>query len=231
VVDLRSDAAEETAAIIRGEGGECLVVAANVADSASVAAMAEACMRAYGRIDVLHNNVGILAFGGPEDVRKDDWDRVFAINLESVLHTCRYVLPHMVKQGAGSIINVSSIASIRNCGPDYIAYPTSKAALNQFSKIVAAQYGRHGIRCNAILPGFIRTPMVEQQVLAALKADPDDPAALEAHVARRTKQIPLGRMGTPWDVAYAALYLASDESSYVTGIELIVDGGVTNQIT
>jgi NAD(P)-dependent dehydrogenase (short-subunit alcohol dehydrogenase family) len=227
VSDINVAAAEETAEIIRREGGECLVTCVDVRDEISVQEMTENTISNYGRIDILHNNVGILAPGGPENVDIADWERVFAVNLRGALFTCRYALPHMKARGVGSIINVSSIAAIRHLGPNYISYPTSKAALCQFTRILAAQNGSHGIRCNAILPGFIQTPMVESQLIDALGGTQDRKAALDAYYEKRIRRIPLGRLGDAWDVANAALFLASEESRYVNGIELIVDGGVT----
>lgn len=231
VADVSRAAAENTAETIRGEGFECLVTETDVADTASVEAMVNRSYEAFGRIDVLHNNVGIIAPGDPVDVQEEAWNRAMSINLGGVLNTCRYVLPYMIEQGSGSIINISSISSIRDLGPAYIAYPTSKAAINQFSKVVASHYGRYGIRCNAILPGFIRTPMVESQVIAALQGNTEGPKTIDEYYAFRAKQIPLRRMGEPGDIANAALFLASDESRYITGIELVVDGGVINQTT
>jgi NAD(P)-dependent dehydrogenase (short-subunit alcohol dehydrogenase family) len=228
-LDRSEDAAFETAKIIQNEGGICEAVVADVTRQADVKDVVEACINQFGKIDILHNNVGILAPGGPEEVKDEDWDRVFAVNVTSLLYTCRAVLPHMAARRSGSIINVSSIASQRHLGIDYIAYPSSKAAVNQFSRALAVQYGPAGIRCNTILPGFIRTPMVKQQVLRALGAEADD-GALKRYYDRREASIPLRRMGEAWDIAYAALYLASDESSYVTGLELVVDGGVTQRV-
>ena len=151
------------------------------------------------------------------------------VNVTAALYCCRHVLPHMATRRSGSVINVSSVASRRMLGVNYVAYPTSKAALNGLTRAIAVQYGPAGVRCNALLPGIIRTPMLEQQVMNALGA-PDDPVALAAYCAQREAVIPLRRLGDPWDVANAALFLASDESKYVTGIELVVDGGVTQTV-
>lgn len=229
VVDLDARAAQETSDMIVAEGGEAVTIVADVACDQSVAtAVAEVHAR-FGRIDVLHNNVGIVALGGPTDIDLDDWRRAFAVNLDSALLTCRHVLPHMMSQGSGSIVNISSVASIRNPGQNYLSYPTSKAGLNQFTKIVAAQYGKYGIRCNAILLGFIQTPMVDKMLTELRAKSPGVPEAADHHEKRRA-QIPLGRLGSPWEAAEAAMFLASDASSYITGIELVVDGGVANQL-
>ena len=228
VVDLHASAARQTVDVIKNEGGQAIAVTADVSDAEAVAAMVSATLDAYERIDILQNNVGIAAPGDPHNVTDESWKRTFEVNLDSILYTCRHVLPQMVEQRSGSIINISSISSVRNLGPAYIAYPASKAAVNQFSRIVAAHYGSYGIRCNTILPGFIDTPMVKN-MLAQLDATSGDSEAAGRFYAHRKAQIPLGRMGTPWDIANAALFLATDESSYITGAEIVVDGGVINQ--
>lgn len=226
-VDLNAEQAANTVDIIRKEGGEAQAFVADVADSGSVDKMVASVADAFGRVDILHNNVGITAPGDPHDVTNESWDRVMGINLNGFLYSCRAVLPIMMEQKGGSIVNISSITSIRNLGPEYISYPVSKAGVNQLSKIIAAHYGKYGIRCNAILPGFIDTPMVAN-MLKELDISRDR-SGRDAFFAHRIEQIPLGRMGTAWDIANAALFLASDEASYITGVELIVDGGVVNQ--
>ena len=226
--DRDAAAAEETARIIRAEGGQAMVVEADVADATQVAAMVRSCTARFGRIDVLLNNVGIAVPGGVDDLAEADWDRAFAVNVKSVFLVCRQVLPLMVAQGGGSVVNVSTISSLRWLrGLSYVSYPASKAALNQFTRVVAAQYGPHNVRCNAILPGFIVTPMVERSVLDAARRPDGSRPTLEAYCAGRAENIPLRRWGDAWDVAQAALFLASAESRYVTGIELVVDGGAT----
>jgi NAD(P)-dependent dehydrogenase (short-subunit alcohol dehydrogenase family) len=221
-VDISLAAAEETRKTIRGEGGTAAAWQTDVSDSKAVRAMVNACIERYGRIDILHNNVGILSVGGPVEQSEEEWDRVHAVNLKGDFLTCKYVLPVMEKQGQGAIVNISSISSIRWLGVPYISYSTSKAAINQFTRIVALQYAGKGIRCNSILPGLMRTPMVEKS-LAETYASGD----VEEMFRIRDAQCPMGRMGDAWDVAYAALFLASDESRYITGVELIVDGGLT----
>lgn len=224
--DINPGSAVETAEIIRSEGGECTVCETDVTRSDAVAKMVSACLDAYGRIDILHNNVGILIPGGAAETSEEDWDVVCNVNLKSIFLTCKHVIPQMQKQKGGSIINVSSISSRRYLGINYISYPTTKAAINQFTRMTAVQYGPWGIRCNAILPGFVRTPMVEKTVIAAMQKSTNPDATVEGYYAKREAQIPLRRMGDAWDVAKAALFLASDESLYITGIELVVDGGV-----
>ena len=223
-VDISLAAGEETRDIIRAENGVAEARQADVSDSNAVRATVDACVEKYGRIDILHNNVGILSVGGPVEQSEEEWDRVLAVNLKSNFLTCKYVLPLMEKQGKGVIINISSIASLRWLGVPYISYSASKAAINQFTRIVALQYARKGIRCNSILPGLMRTPMVEKS-LAETYAGGD----VEEMFRIRDAQCPMGRMGDAWDVAYAALFLASDESKYITGVELVVDGGITLQ--
>jgi len=235
LVDRSREAAEETAAAIRGEGGICAVHAADVATAEGCEGMVAACVAAWGRLDVLHNNVGILAHGGAVEHTLADWDRVLAVNLTSVFLGCKYAIPQMIANGGGSIITLSSISSNRYLGINYVSYPVTKAAINQFTKVTAAQYGRHNIRVNAILPGFIRTPMVELTVVDAFKGQGQLDAAardrtITEYLAKRNAQIPLGRWGEGWDVAKAALFLASDDSAYISGIELPVDGGAATML-
>ena len=224
-VDINLKAAEETCAIIAKEGGTAVAHAADVSKSDQVKAMAEACVKRFGRIDVLHNNVGIVKIGGPVEQSEADWDRVVDVNLKSVFLTCKHILPIMEKQGKGAIVNISSIASIRWLGVPYISYHATKAAINQLTQAVAMQYAKKGIRCNAVLPGLMNTPMVH----AALPGYYSDGDA-DKMVAIRDAQCPTGKMGEAWDVAYASLFFASDEAKYVTGQCLAVDGGITAKI-
>ena len=220
--DINLDAAVETKRIIEREGGICEAVAGNVSLAENVAAMVDACIAAFGRIDVLHNNVGIVEVGGPVETTEDSWDRVNDVNLKSMFLTCRQVLPHMERQGRGAIVNIASVSGIRWLGVPYISYAATKAAVIQFTRVIALQYARSGIRANSILPGMMNTPMVHAPgVIAAYGG------SAEEMVRRRDEQCPMGRMGDAWDVAYAALFLASDEAKYITGTELVVDGGLT----
>ncbi|MDA0785530.1 MAG: SDR family NAD(P)-dependent oxidoreductase [Proteobacteria bacterium] len=235
--DINPDAARETAELIRGEGGTAKVFAADVSQADQVEAMVASCTDAFGRIDVLHNNVGIVAPGGAVEQTEEDWNRVVAVNLTSMFLTCKNVIPIMQAQNGGSIINLSSISGLRYMGINYvsyrylvrqkISYPTTKAAINQFTKVTAGQYGRWNIRVNAILPGFNRTPMVDNAVVEMVRQGTDPDMTLEKYYAWREEKIPLRRWGDAWDIANAAVFLASDESSYVTGLELVVDGGAT----
>lgn len=223
-VDLRSELAEETRAIIAGEGGTCSVFEADVSSAGSVKAMVEACLDRYGQIDVLHNNVGTSALGGPVETSEEDWDRIFRINVKSVFLTAKYCLPHMEQHGRGSIINIASIAGIRDIGIPFIAYSSSKAAVIQASQSIALQYAAKGIRCNVILPGLMNTPHIVGNLAEAYGND------LDRMIAGRDARSPTGKMGTGWDVAHAAVFLASDESAYVNGAQIVVDGGITGTV-
>jgi NAD(P)-dependent dehydrogenase (short-subunit alcohol dehydrogenase family) len=223
-VDRNGAAARQTVEIITSEGGKALAFTADVSRAADVEAMVAACLKAYGRIDVLDNNVGIAEMGSVVDVTEASWDHVFNVNLKSAFLAMKHVIPVMAKQGGGSIINISSIASIRHLGISYVSYGTSKAAMNQMTRTTAVQFAKDHVRVNAILPGLMKTPMVEHSAgLAASYAEGD----VEAMWRARDAQVPMGHMGDAWDVANAALFLASDESKYVTGLELVVDGGIT----
>lgn len=223
-LDLNQEAAEETRAIIEGEGGRCLALSGDVSKNADVAQAVAAAIDAFGRVDVLHNNVGTAVLGGPVEVSEADWDRIFAINVKSVFLTCKHVLPHMERQGKGAIVNVASIGAIRDIGVAYVAYAASKAAVIGTTKSIALQYAPKGIRCNVILPGLMDTPHIRGPMQAAYGGE------LERMIADRDARSPTGKMGTGWDVAHAALYLASDEAAYVNAVELIVDGGITATI-
>ena len=223
-VDRNGAAAEETAKIINDEGGKAAAFTADVARHNEIEAMVAACLKAYGRIDVLDNNVGIAEMGSVVEVGEESWDRVFTVNLKSAYLTMKHVIPVMVKQGGGSIINISSIASIRHVGISYVSYNASKAAMNQLTRSTAIEFAKNHVRVNAILPGLMKTPMVEHSAGLANSYAKGD---VEAMWRARDAQVPMGHMGEAWDVANAALFLASDESKYVTGIELVVDGGIT----
>jgi NAD(P)-dependent dehydrogenase (short-subunit alcohol dehydrogenase family) len=225
-IDRNEKAAEETRDIIRSEGGVCEVFAADVTRSPEVEAATRRCLEAFGAIDILHNNVGVLATGGPVELDEREWDRLATVNLKSMFLTCKHALPVMVRQGRGAIVNIGSIAGIRDLGVPYVAYSTTKGAVLAFTRSVALQYASKGIRANTILPGLMDTPMVDA-TLAGAYAQGD----LEKMKAIRHAQCPMGRMGDAWDVARAALFLASDDARYITGAELVVDGGLTCKVS
>jgi NAD(P)-dependent dehydrogenase (short-subunit alcohol dehydrogenase family) len=223
-VDRDEAAARETARIITSEGGEAQAWQADASHAAEVEGMVAACVDRLGGISVLHNNVGIAEVGGVTELTEQTWDRVFAVNLKSCFLTMKYALPHMERQGGGAIVNVSSIASIRYTGVPYAAYYATKAAMNHLTRTTAVEYAPKNIRVNAVLPGLMKTPMVEKSAGLVEEYGHGD---VEAMWRAREAQCPMGRMGDAWDVAYAALFLASDEARYITGVELVVDGGTT----
>ncbi|SHI01119.1 SDR family NAD(P)-dependent oxidoreductase [Marivita hallyeonensis] len=221
-VDLRDDAATETQEIIRSEGFEATSFAANAADNASVQEAVAACLDTYGAIDVLHNNVGIGEMGGPVETTLESWKRVLDVNMKSVFLTTKHVLPIMEAKRAGAIVNISSIAGIRWSGVSYVGYYASKAGVNQMTRVIAGQYARHGIRCNAIMPGLIDTPQTYKH-LAKHYGDGDFERMREA----RRQQIPMKILGSAWDIAKTAAFLNSDEAKYITGEVVTVDGGMS----
>lgn len=225
-VDINPAAAEETRSIIEGEGGEAIALTCDVSKKDQVDAMAQAAVERFGRIDILHNNVGIAVVGGPVEIDEDAWDRVSDVNLKSLFLVCKAILPIMEAQGGGSIVNTSSIAGIRHTGVDYITYSTTKGAIIPFSRSIAIQYASKGIRSNCILPGLMDTPMIYAGLQDAY-SDGDMDRMREI----RHAQCPTGKMGDAWDVANAALFLASDESKYVNATEIVVDGGLTAKFT
>lgn len=219
-VDFNPDAAKETVEIIRGEGRSASAAICDVTQSEQVKQVVNDVVARHGRIDVLHNNVGYATMGGPVELSEAEWHKTIDLNITSCFITCKHVLPHMLARRSGSIVNVSSIAAIRWTGYPYAAYYAAKAAVNNFTTGLALQYAKDGIRANAVMPGLMNTPLIHQQISGQYK-DADD------MVRARDAACPMGRMGTAWDVARAALFLASDEASYITGVSLPVDGGLT----
>ena len=221
-VDRVLPAAEETCAVIAAEGGRASALAADVTSSDEVAAVVSQAVRDHGRIDILHNNVGIAEFGGPVEASAESWDRIMAVNVKGMFLTCKHVLPVMEQQRAGAIVNISSVSGIRWLGVPYAAYAASKAAVNQLTQSIALQYAAKGIRANAILPGLMNTPMIVEPFRQLY-------GSVEEMVRVRDAMCPMKKMGDAWDVAHAAVFLASDEAKYITGVLLPVDGGLTCQ--
>ncbi len=220
VVDRDAGSAEETVAAIRGEGGEARSHTADILREDDVRAAIDACVDGFGRIDILHNNVGAsLALGDAvaTDLEAEAFDRLVAVNLRGMWFACKHAIPHMREQGSGSIVNISSMA-VRHAYP-YLGYKATKAAVIALTENIAGANARHGIRANVILPGLMNTPMaIEPRVLAGTPR--------EQVIADRDRQVPLGRkMGSGWDIAYASLFLHSDEAKFITGVSLPVDGG------
>ncbi|MCG6121899.1 MAG: SDR family oxidoreductase [Microvirga sp.] len=218
-VDLNASAAEETAAIIRSEGGAAIALSANVVDAAQVGEAVERARAEFGRIDVLHNNVGINEAGGAADTSEESWDRVMAINVKGVFLACKAVLPVMEAQGEGAIVNISSLAAIRHTGYNYASYYASKAAVNNFTMSIALEYAAKGVRANTIMPGIMDTPHIYQHI-SGFYGDADEMRAKRAAIP------PMRRQGDAWDIAWASVFLASDEARYITGVALSVDGGL-----
>ncbi|HUG23489.1 SDR family NAD(P)-dependent oxidoreductase [Piscinibacter sp.] len=196
--------------------------ACDVTHGDSVAAMAAACVEAFGTIDILVNNVGGSAPGGPVEMAEEVWDAQVDFNLKSVFLTCKHVLPTMLAERSGAIVNIASTSGLRWTGAAQVAYAATKAGVIQLSRVVAVQHAAHGVRVNTVVPGQLHTPMVEAR-LAGQRAGGD----VDTLLAQRLKRIPLGFMGDGRDTASAVLFLASDEARFITGTELIVDGGMT----
>jgi len=220
-IDLDSAAAEATREIAANEGNPIHVAACDVTNGEQVRRMIDECVDRFGRLDILINNVGQSEPGNPETMEEGVWRRQLDLNLTSVFLTSKAALPVMVDQGSGAIVNISSIAGQRWVGKDQVAYASAKAGLIQFTKVTAVSYAAKGVRMNCVVPGLMLTPLVQR---LAQKYNAGD---FDGMVARRAAQVPMGRMGDAWDVAHAALFLASDEARYVTGTELVVDGGIT----
>ena len=221
VADRDLDAAAATVAEITAEGGDAVPFRADVTDEADIAAMvADACDR-WGRLDILHNNVGISVAGGDAEISKiegEAFDRIMAINLKSMVLAIKHALPVMRGQQSGNIVNISSTAAHEDY--PWVTYKASKAAAKAMTEQVALQNAPHGIRVNCIQPGLMNTPMAVDARMDAWNM------TREEVVAMRDAKVPLGgKMGTAWDVANAALFLVSDEARFITGVTLMVDGG------
>ena len=222
VADLNFASAQETVDLIAAENNEAYAFALDVRDEAAIRQVVSAVVARWGKVDILHNNVGVSLTGGDapvEDIEVEAYDRLVAINLRAMVLTSKHVLPHMRKAGAGVIINISSLAALKPY--PLVGYKTTKAAVIALTEQLAALNARYGIRANVILPGLMNTPM-------AIEARISESVTREEVVAARDKQVPLGRrMGSAWDVAHAAAFLASDKAGYITGVALPVDGGLS----
>ncbi|HET9688463.1 MAG TPA: SDR family oxidoreductase [Pseudolabrys sp.] len=221
-VDRDLDAVRETIDRVKAVGGEIVTHQCDVTGAASVETMVKTCFNHFGRIDILVNNVGGSAHGGPVEMSEDAWDAQVAHNLKSVFLTLKYVLPVMERQKSGAVVNIASTSALRWTGAAQVAYAATKAGVIQLSRVVAVQYADKGIRVNTVVPGQLHTPMVEAR-LAGQRAGGD----VEALLKSRLERIPIGFMGDGRDTANAALFLASDEARFVTATEIVVDGGMT----
>lgn len=218
VVDRRLASAEDTVAMIRAEGGEASACEADITRADDCSRFVAICLERYGRLDILHNNVGIGAGDRTAaSMTEEVWDRIMDVNMKGIMLSCREALKPMREQGSGVITNISSVAAV--CAVGIVAYKTSKAALNAYTHALATGNAKYNIRANVIMPGLMNTPMAIEGYVAA----GHDRAEL---IARRDAQVPLGaKMGSGWDIANAALFLASDEAKFITGVCLPVDGG------
>ncbi len=218
VTDINEQAGKETVQSIEAAGGRAIFVKADVTKEEEVKTLVETALDSFGHIDVLYNNAGVMLSQDTSVVENTEelWDKVLDINLKSVFLCCKHTIPHMVKQGKGSIINIASFVALMGCTVPQDAYTASKGGMLSLTKSLAVQYGRQGIRCNAICPGPIETPLLRY--------------LWTSEEARNTRlnRIPLGRFGEARDIVYMALYLASDESSWTTGSWLVVDGGISS---
>jgi NAD(P)-dependent dehydrogenase (short-subunit alcohol dehydrogenase family) len=221
--DINPEAVEETRAFIEAEGNSFAALVCDQLDSAQVEGMVAECMHRFGRIDILVNNVGGSHPGTPVTMPEEVWDRQIDFNLKTPFLACKHVIPVMEAQGGGAIVNLSSVAGLRmGAERSHVAYSASKAGVIAFSKSVAMAYAKKGIRCNTVVPGLMHTPLVEHRLVRQLGAND-----AEALIAKRNAAVPLGHMGTGWDIAHAVLYLVSDEAKFVTATEIVVDGGST----
>lgn len=223
--DLSISAAETSKSIILADTPSCsiTVMQADATSSSSMKSFVDACMEKHGRIDILVNNVGRSAPGDPASMSEETWDSQLDVNLKSVYLTTHLVLPIMCSQTSphgGAIVNISSVAGLRYIGKPQVAYSATKAAILGFTRATAVIYAEKGVRMNTVVPGLINTPLVKSL------ADKYHGGDYEGFCKIRDQQVPMGRMGTAWDVANAALFLVSDEAGYVTGTEIVVDGGL-----
>lgn len=213
--DILDEAGRQTEAELQELGYDVTYVHLDVTSESDWESAVQATVAAYGKLDILLNNAGILIRKNIEETTEEDWDRIFAVNAKGVFLGTRAAIPAMRTNGGGSIINISSTAGLVGSPNGSASYTATKGAVRLFTKSTAIQHAREGIRCNSIHPGPIETDMIADTL--------NDPA----NMALRMQRLPLGRVGKPSEIAYGALYLASDESSFVTGSELVIDGGTT----
>ena len=225
VVDRDAASAEETTALILAEGGIARTFIGDVSVDADVVRVFAEARTCFGEVDVLHHNVGIGKVGGPLETSAADFDHIHAVNVRSLLLATQQVLPAMIDKGRGSILAISSIVAMRYVGYPHLAYSVSKAAVAHFMRMLAQQYAGSGIRANTVVPGLIDTPRIATTVAKMFSEN-----NLEEAKAARARQVPMGRMGTAWEVAHACAFLASDAAAYITGTELVVDGGITGKL-
>lgn len=224
VVDRDPASAEETTRLILEEGGIAKTFVGDVSEQDQVKRLFNEARQQLGPIDVLHHNVGIGKVGGPMETSAEDFDHIHKVNVASLLLAAHEVLPEMLTRGKGNIIAISSVAGMRYLGYPHLAYSVTKAANTQFIRMIAQQYADKGIRANTVVPGLIDTPRIANTVAKMFSENGLD----EARVAR-DRQVPMGRSGTAWEVAHACAFLVSDAASYITGTELVVDGGITGK--
>ena len=223
VLDRDLASAQETVRLIEAEGGSATGYRTDMALEADIVETFREIASRFEAIDVLHHNVGIGKTGGPMETTAEDLDRIHSVNVKSLMLSCQAVLPGMAERGSGAIISIASVAGMRYLGYPHLAYCTTKAAVIQMTRMIAQQYAPQGIRANTVVPGLIDTPRVSANVAHMFSE------SLDEAKAARARQVPMQRMGTAWEVANACAFLASDAASYVTGTEIVVDGGITGK--
>jgi NAD(P)-dependent dehydrogenase (short-subunit alcohol dehydrogenase family) len=222
VLDLRAEAADETVAKIIADGGRAVAIVANVARADQVNAAVDTAVATLGRLDVLYNNAGVDSKGSVAEATEDDWDRAFAVNAKGTFLMSRAAVPHLIQAGGGSIINQGSVAALVGV-PSFAAYCAAKGAVVALTRSMAVDLAQHHIRVNVICPGTVFTPLMEPMLRA--RGDGD----MQAGLAKTLLKYPIGRLGTPEDIARVALFLACDDASFLTGSTVTADGGMTAQ--
>jgi NAD(P)-dependent dehydrogenase (short-subunit alcohol dehydrogenase family) len=225
LVDINEAAARETQSIIEKEGGTADVHVCDMMVPADVQEMVQACVTRFKRIDILVNNVGGSAPGDPVSMTEEVWDTQIDFNLKTTFLGCKYAIPVMLEQGKGAIVNIASVAGMRNdflSGRSHVGYSASKAGVIQLSRSVAGTYAKRNVRVNTVVPGLMHTPLVETRLARTVGGND-----LRKLIDARNAAVPMGHMGDAWDVAHAVLFLASDEAKFITGTEIVVDGGST----